>query len=222
MSGGRTVQYSTAPQCCEMQIQQFVSFSNVSQFHPSDVEHGCRLDRNFIGGAPNARHLFHPAGLRLVGRALHQCQTGIGRSGPSRHADWVRGGRRGGAGGRSWGEGKVLATVSPTLRFHLDQLIPDLRKSKEMMSFPEKDETLRGDVEERWTCQWQLPAHCEFSHFVLRSCRSTLSASGLFLVHIRDIRPNKVWSPCPSSSDLSLQEFSLCLHLLLQWHIQWC
>lgn len=89
-----------------------------------ELEAAYQSDRNLIGGAADAGHLLHPAALVLVGGTLRQCRVGISQSGPGGHTDWVRGGGRGGAGGR--GEG--LAAVGLTQRFHLDQLIPDFRQ----------------------------------------------------------------------------------------------
>lgn len=91
-----------------------------------EEESGCNSHRNLVGGAPDARHLLHPATLGLMGGTLHQCRAGIGHSGPGRQADWVRGRGRGGAGG---GGGEGLAAVGPTQRFHPDEFIPDFRKT---------------------------------------------------------------------------------------------
>lgn len=157
MSGGRTVQQSLAPQstsqrgatsgqngsthpqmfrstvgqwfCCIKSLPQKAGDSSTSSSSRwSSSREACRhSDRNLVGGASDARHLLHPATLRLVGGTLRQCRAGISHSVAGGHADWVRGGGRGGAGG---GGGEGVAAVGPTQRFHLDQLIPDCRKTQ--------------------------------------------------------------------------------------------
>lgn len=101
-----------------------------------ELEAAYQSDRNLIGGAADAGHLLHPAALVLVGGTLRQCRVGISQSGPGGHTDWVRGGGRGGAGGR--GEG--LAAVGLTQRFHLDQLIQEIWQEEEEERGEEEEE----------------------------------------------------------------------------------
>lgn len=98
--------------------------------HWSSMEVGCHSDRNLICGTADARHLLHSAAVGLVGRTLHQYRAGIGHSGLGGHADRVTGRGRGRKGGGGWVERERLATVCPTLRLHLDRVIPEFRKSQ--------------------------------------------------------------------------------------------
>lgn len=82
---------------------------------------------NLVGGAPDARHLLHPATLGLMGGTLHQRRVGIGHSGPGGRTDWTGGRGRSGAGG---GGGEGLAAVGPTQQFQLDEVIPAFRKTR--------------------------------------------------------------------------------------------
>lgn len=119
--------YSRSVVCCIKSLPQKAGVSSTSSSSrwSSSREAGRHSDRNLVGGASDARHLLHPATLRLVGGTLRQCRAGISHSVAGGHAIWVRGRGRGGAGG---GGGEGVAAVGPTQRFHLDQLIPGWRK----------------------------------------------------------------------------------------------
>lgn len=121
------------------------SISSSSQWSKTS----CHSHRNLVGRASDASHLLYRATLGLMGGTLHQRRVRIGRSGAGGHADWVRGRGRGGAGGGGGGEG--LAAIGPTERFHLDQLIPGVRKTQRDRISGGQERKSRADEEQMQT-----------------------------------------------------------------------
>lgn len=138
---------------------------------------GVHSDRNLIGGAPDTRNLLHPATLRPMSGTLHQCRAGIGHSGPGRHTDWVRGRGRGGAGG---GGCVGLASIGPTQRFHLDELIPDFGRTQRNNECDGSGREVQSPFEEEMYFSETLTITLVPNNGVTLTTHETTYATGIF------------------------------------------